>query len=73
MIPELERLSRGIEHLQAVRDLFFEMEDDGERERAWRYLSSRFGEYENSEVPAWEQVQNERDEADAEAGKQAGQ
>jgi hypothetical protein len=56
--PELERLSEAIEHLDAVRRLFLEMDDDGERERAWAYLSSRFAEYEKAEMPGWENLED---------------
>lgn len=61
MIPELERLQRGVDLLQAMRQLFYEMPDDGERDRAWAYLSNRFGEYEKSDVPAWEQVEYDQE------------
>lgn len=65
MIPELERLSEGVQLLQRVRELFYEMSDAGERDRAWDYLRSRFGEFEEADVPDWEQIEYERLESDA--------
>lgn len=59
LTPELDRLQRGITLLTELREVFNAMGDDGERERAWRYLASRFGEFENSEMPAWEVVEAE--------------
>jgi hypothetical protein len=60
MIPELERLSEGVQLLQRVRELFYEMSDAGERDRAWDYLRSRFAEFEKADVPSWEQIEYER-------------
>ena len=49
--PELERLDVCVEHLNGLRTSFGEMEDGGERERAWDYLKARFGEFEDAEEP----------------------
>lgn len=55
--PELERLSKCVDALDELRRLFYSMVDDGERERAWRYLADRFGEFEGATMPAWENLQ----------------
>jgi hypothetical protein len=52
--PELSRLSEGIDLLENLRRLFADMQDAGERDRAWRYLADRFGEFDKAEMPAWE-------------------
>jgi hypothetical protein len=54
--PELVRLARLIGLLSDIRYAFVCMEDDGERQRAWAYLQSRFPEYEKAEEPHWEGV-----------------
>lgn len=58
--PELDRLREGIDLLERLRELFYEMADDGERDRAWRFLSDRFAEFEKSEIPAWEAIEANR-------------
>ena len=54
---DLQRLGTGVELLQQLRELFCDMEDDGERCRAWDYLRDRFCEFENADMPAWEVIE----------------
>jgi hypothetical protein len=54
--PELDRLGAAIRSLGLLREVFAQMEHDGERARAWDYLRSRFGEFEEAEMPAFECV-----------------
>jgi hypothetical protein len=56
LTPELARLQEGITHLEDMRILFADMQDDGERDRAWRYLTDRFGEFEKADMPGWENL-----------------
>lgn len=51
---ELVRLGWGIDLLEQLRGVFARMSDDGERDRAWTYLSDRFPEFEDAYMPAWE-------------------
>lgn len=49
---EMQRLARGIELLDHLRELFGTMEDDRERDRAWNYLRDRFVEFEKADRPS---------------------
>lgn len=48
---DILRLQAGVDALNELRNIFDAMECDGERERAWNYLSSRFGELEGARIP----------------------
>lgn len=58
--PELQRLEYGVHLLDELRVTFAQMADAGERDRAWAYLSDRFDEFEKSEMPGWENLDEDQ-------------